>query len=211
MILSKSYDEIMEKIEVTDDMRTRILKNIQTADVPKNPKSVLLPSIRKHLSIAACFLILIAGALLLPKMLHIKTSQPDNELTNLSGDIITCLSASELSEQVGFLIKDIEQLPCKIKETTYLAYWGELAEITYKGDAQVITFRKSIEDEDNSGDYNIYDEVKKAVIGNITVILKGNNGSYNLAIWQKNDFSYSLSLQNGLSETDMLSLVQEIY
>lgn len=38
MILSKRYDEIMAHIEVTDEMKSRILNNIQKADITAPPK-----------------------------------------------------------------------------------------------------------------------------------------------------------------------------
>ena len=38
MILKKRYDEIMDYIEVTEQMRSRILNNIQQADVSAPPK-----------------------------------------------------------------------------------------------------------------------------------------------------------------------------
>ena len=41
MILSKRYDEIMAHIEVTDEMKSRILNNIQKADITAPQQNVI--------------------------------------------------------------------------------------------------------------------------------------------------------------------------
>lgn len=66
--MKKKYDEIMEKIQVTDDMRKRILSNIQTIDfTEKAPTKVIhLSKFKKYLSIAACFAVLMIGAIAIP-------------------------------------------------------------------------------------------------------------------------------------------------
>ena len=57
MILSKSYHEIMEKIEVTDEMRTHILNNVSRQVSNTSHKVVTFPHLRKMASIAALSLI----------------------------------------------------------------------------------------------------------------------------------------------------------
>ena len=52
MILSKSYQEIMEHIEVTDEMRDRILQNL-TVEIEKPPRKVVTFPVKKLLSVAA--------------------------------------------------------------------------------------------------------------------------------------------------------------
>lgn len=38
MTLSKKYDQIMDKIEVTQEMRHRILKKVQEAGIEEKPR-----------------------------------------------------------------------------------------------------------------------------------------------------------------------------
>ena len=52
--MSKSYHEIMEKIEVTDEMRTHILNNVSRQVSNTSHKVVTFPHLRKMASIAAC-------------------------------------------------------------------------------------------------------------------------------------------------------------
>ena len=59
--MSKSYHEIMEKIEVTDEIRTRILNNVskQVFSIPH--KEITFPHLWKMASIAACVALLLIG------------------------------------------------------------------------------------------------------------------------------------------------------
>ena len=52
--MSKSYHEIMEKIEVTDEMRTHILNNVSRQVSTTSHTVVTVPHLRKMASIAAC-------------------------------------------------------------------------------------------------------------------------------------------------------------
>ena len=38
------------------------------------------------------------------------------------------------------------------------------------------------------------------MLGDITATLKGNSGTYLLAVWSKDSFSYSLSISSGAAE-----------
>ena len=210
MILSKSYDEIMDKIEVTDEMRERILNNIQTADLPKKSNVIPFSRLSRYLSIAACLALLIVGAVAVPKLFHGNDNQPDDELTATIPDIAECSSASELSDMVGFPVTDIPSLPFTATSTTYTSYWKELAQIEYAGSDETLLYRKSMEDGDNSGDYNEYETVTDATISDISVTLKGNGGLYQLAIWQKDGYSYSISLTSSMTEQELLALVAGI-
>lgn len=65
--MKKQYDEAMEKIQVTDEMRQRILQHIQQTSFEKETAKILRFSQYKKLLVsAACFAILLLGALTLP-------------------------------------------------------------------------------------------------------------------------------------------------
>ena len=109
--MKKRYDEIMDRIEVTDEMRARILNNLQDADLMKHtqPKVVGFSSIKKYLSIAACFAILLAGVLTLPGLLD-RGRQP-SEVLNPGADIVDAASMEELSEMIEFEVEEVAGLP----------------------------------------------------------------------------------------------------
>ena len=56
------YDEIMEKIEVTDEMKKRILSQIERVDIsPRKNNIVPMRLARRILPFAACAVIVVAG------------------------------------------------------------------------------------------------------------------------------------------------------
>ncbi len=209
--MKKRYNEIMDKIEVTDVMRNRILQNIKQADVTAtgNAKVVHFSSIKKYLSVAACFAVLLIGALTVPHLLNIGQ---DNEpgLMEPSDNIVTVSSVEELSDAVSFSVEEVEGLPFYSKEQAYVAYWSELAQITYIGERQTAVFRKSVGSEDNSGDFNYYPTIKEMSVGTITATLKGNSDIFTLAVWSNDNFSYSLQISDGLSAMEWESLITKI-
>lgn len=209
--MKKQYNEIMDKIEVTDEMRKRILTNLQDFDFESTiqPKVTRFPAIKKYLSIAACFIILLITSLTLPKLLD--GGEPKNPIvTNPGSDIVKFSSIAELEAAVNFDIPEITSLPFSPDSQIYTAYGSEMAQIIYKKEEQTAIFRISTGQKDNSGDYNHYSEIKKISVGTITATLKGNSNSFTLAVWSDATFSYSLSLSDGLSLTDWQSLITQI-
>ena len=59
--MTLKYDELMDRIEVTPEMRQRILKNIETADLTPDKKVLRLHHLKQYLAAAACFALLITG------------------------------------------------------------------------------------------------------------------------------------------------------
>lgn len=211
--MNKAYDEIMEHIQVDDEMRRRVLQNIQNADLSGNRSGKVLrftpKQVRRYLSLAACLAILIAGAIVLPGRFA-SPGQPGDDLVMTVPDIVEMDSIQELSQLVGFGLSEVEGLPFQVEETVYTAYWSEMAEITYSGEGETATYRKSAGSDDNSGDWNEYDLSLTFGIEGGSVTLKGDEEGYTLAVWTKGDYAYSLSLTSPLSQEDWEQLIAGI-
>ncbi len=207
MTLKNKYQKIMEKIEVSKEMHDRIMKKISETDFDDpSKKSRSKMNYKNYISIAACIALLVVGGLALPEFLH-KAPNPNVQIEN---NMIECNSLDELSKYVGFKVLDIGELPFTENEVTYISYWQELAEIVYVGSDDVISFRMSIGGEDNSGDYSEYEEVKSLQLEDYTVTIKGQDEKFNLAIWKHNGFSYSIKTHAGLSEMDLVEMIQSV-
>lgn len=205
MTLGKAYDEIMDKIEVTPEMRERVLRRVQAEGIsPARPKVLSVPRLKKYLSAAACLVLIVAGAAVLPRLVR---PQPPDEHVQTVPNIEEAASLEELSALVGFEVEARFTLPFEPEEITYCSYWGELAQIQYSGQGQTATYRQSAGTEDNSGDYNSYGDTVQIDAGGLTVTLKGQAGNYALAIWTDGVFSYSLSLSQGMTEAGWLAVV----
>jgi hypothetical protein len=207
MTLKNRYDEVMEHIEVTDEMRDRILNNINNLDFEKTSNKVI-PShnYKKYLSIAACFVFLIVGSIIIRNAVNLLSDPP----IQVTPDIVTYQSAQELSDAIGFTVKGIQELPFDIESVKYTSYWGEFADIEYAGSNNTAIFRMAPGDEDISGYSDEFTSIESHVVNGTDVTFKGHDEQYILAIWQTNGFSYALQFREPVSEQKMLDAVQSI-
>lgn len=207
----RKYDEIMDQVEVTDEMKKRILSNIEKEDRTSTaPKRVFRWN--KMASVAAGFIVLlVAGTLLYPQLIHKDEVEPDENVQQGVWGMQAYDSAKEMAEQLSFTMEDIPSLAEKSQETSYVVYDENLGEINYSWDDQSICYRKSTGREDNSGDWNEYSKLETVNVEDLTCTLKGNgDDSYVLATWTDGTYAYSLSATKGMSQNDLLDLIVEI-
>lgn len=199
------YDEVMEKLEVTPEMRARILQNVETqmAEPRKKPNRL-----RRFAALAACLAILLVGAAALPKLISSPT--PEESETTIANGMVEVASKEELSEAVGFPVKSAQSLPFFPQSIYYTSYWGEMAQIDYANGGSMACFRQSLGEEDNSGDWSEYPAQKSLTVNGCAVTLKGEADSYTLAIWQDGTYSYSLSLSAGQPASVWESIVEGV-
>ena len=76
----------------------------------------------------------------------------------------------------------------------------------YGEDGNDMLIRKAMGNEDVSGDYNEYAQVE-TVDG---VTLKGENDVFSLAIWEKDGYTYSISVGEALAQADLLALAAAV-
>ena len=114
-------------------------------------------------------------------------------------------SLAELAKAVGFDIK-APTVPAGYETDAYIDISGELAEVFYvKGD-DMLVYRVSRGEGDNSGDYNTYSNKKTVDVNGVSVELRGND-KVNVATWSNGGFAYSVSAKQGISETEVAAVV----
>lgn len=213
MTLSKKYHEIMEKIEVTDEMRTRILQNVQAQSMQgqtgEEPVRKTSYSFRRYAPIAACLLVVISLAIVLPKVWQPMEGTPGG-MTQVGNPMTEYASLQELEIAVGFEVNEIASLPFEMTQELYIAYDDEIAEIQYIGTDMEITYRKAAGVTDISGDYNEYDREETISVNGTEVLLKGYADSDSLAIWTQGEYSYALRLDPGADRETVRNLLQAI-
>ncbi|MGI5824164.1 MAG: hypothetical protein ACOX7J_01195 [Bacillota bacterium] len=207
--MNKKYDKVMEHIEVTPEMHQRILKNIQQVDLTKQKPAKVIQFLRwKQLAtLAACLVVVLTGILTVPQLLNSESYYDSYIDLNQATDIVEVNTIDALSEEVGFYVNEMSRLPFQVENTKYTAYWEEMAEITYAGDGQTAVYRKGPGSKDISGDYNIYNSETEMSVNDYDVTLKGNGNVYLLAIWTDADYSYSLSLSDGKTESEWKTIL----
>ena len=199
------YDEVMEKLEVTPEMRARILQNVETqmAEPRKKPNRL-----RRFAALAACLAVLLVGAMALPKF--ISSPVPEESETMVANGMVEVTSKEELSEAVGFPVKSAQSLPFFPQSIYYTSYWGEMAQIDYENGGSTACFRQSLGEEDNSGDWNEYPVKESFTVNGCAVTLKGERDSYTLGIWSDGTYSYSLSLSAGQPASVWAELIEGV-
>lgn len=84
-----------------------------------------------------------------------------------------------------------------------------------------LLIRKGVGTQDISGDYDIYDSSIEVQIDNISVTCKGTGETFNLAIWNDGEYSYSVSMSSnkdlldsdektGITQSDMEAIVKSV-
>jgi len=208
MILKSRYDEVMESIEVTPAMYHRIMRKLGNVDFTQKQSAVIpFNNYRKFMTIAACFMVLFVGSVFIYD--HINDSNQPPPIQIVSG-IEECATIDQLSKTVGFEVSQVQSLPFTAEQTQYTSYWEKLAQIMYSGEGNTLAFRMTVGSEDNSGDESEYSNQQTISIDNLVVTLKGQGENYTLAIWHSEGYSYSVNVSNGISQEEMVEIVNSV-
>lgn len=203
------YNEIMDRVEVTPEMRKRVLANAAAASAkPGKRRSPWKPLI----SCAACLVVILLASLALPKLDANKDpSVPTTQdLAQWGWQAVDYASAAELSEAAGFAVQEPPALRDAAQEAQYTLISGSLAQISYTVGDEIYTYRVSRSSEDNSGDYNEYEAERSDTLGGVSVCYKGSASACWLALWEANGFSRSLSASDGIPYADMEAYVRSV-
>lgn len=204
------YNEIMEKIKVTPEMRERVLLNVHNARAVgsashrRSQKIVLFKIL--PIAAAAC-LVLVIGVAALKKNSYGPSETPSETAV---GSIEEFATLYELSKSVGFDVEDIKDVPFEVENTAYSNVFG-LARIDYTGkNGEILTFSKGIDDgADISGDNNEYENIETIDVDDMEVTLKGNGNSINLATWTNEGYAYAIDISPGISEDEITEIINE--
>ena len=175
--MSKLYNEIMENIYLTPETKEQILCHVSERE--RKAKVQNMKKWTKYISVAACCALVVGAAYGIHTLHPDKTVSEEEDMTTadmvddgaqIANPMKEYGSAEELSDAVGFTVREIGELPFTVKETLYFTYDDTLAEIRYTGDDQEVYFRKSQgEDEDNSGVYNTYSQTTTITVGDTEI------------------------------------------
>lgn len=214
------YKELMERIEVSEEMESRVLKNVEQHLEKKRR--------RKRLELWAPAVGILAAAGILVMILQPwknRTEVSSTEALNTSAVTTTeepddlaagyyfnkeLPSLAELSSSIGFDVKEPVSFSKKYNSANYINISNKYAEIDYSWTDRKIIYRMSKEKGDISGVYLDEDAKEKTLdAGGYTVTLKGSPGKYQIAVWTDGSYSYSLYCEQGLNEDEVASLVKD--
>ncbi len=132
-------------------------------------------------------------------------------------DIVEYETAQELEEAVGFEVDELLNLPMFDYIEKYSMMNSSIARIVYVKEDSLITIKKSMDNEVNSGDGIEYPTEKTIVVDGFDVTMKGYEKGYVFCEWFNNRYFYSTYIDNQnddnaifLSEEDVVELVELI-
>lgn len=213
------YNEIMEYIELTDEMRERILSNVKA----KN-KCRCISKIVGGVTAATACAVIVFGAVTVMKNTGYVRKNPDKSTIAVTTEAIaptaqdtltygaeSYSSAAELSEKFGTEICDIKTLPFEVKSVSYAIMFNSFAEVDYCGqNGEDCCFRIGKDTEDISGELDEFTSIENTDINGITVTLKGDDGKYHLASWIRSGRFYSVSLSENMDKEILFRIVVEL-
>jgi len=144
---------------------------------------------------------------------------PENNTDNsVSGTSVAAKKALNYSQEYKTLdeavkalnlkVNPLRTLPKGFKIESISVISNEIIQVEYNDGNKNITFRAGKGIENISGDYNVYQVKNTAKVNGIDITLEGNKSKeYNLAEWEKEGISYSISAENGIDEKTILDMV----
>lgn len=206
--MRKAYREIMDKVEVTEEMRNRVLGNLAAQSQKPPAKIVKFPVWKGIASIAACFVLLLVGGVVIRNVTTVDPDLSGEYVANPVAQIVACSSIEELSQTAGFSVEELHALPFAVQSTSYEWCWDKWAEVTYTGKKNSVEYRKAVGTEDISGDYTEYVQITTETVHGVEVTIKGNDDRYRLAVWQSEGYMFSVWIEQGIPYSKMIDLVQ---
>lgn len=193
--------------------KRRVLKNVEAA--MERPRIVRFParSVKTLLSLAACAALIIFATLSVSDF-HRETDTAPEESADAPFEVSAvygieeCVGREELSEKLGFDVAELGYLPFEAQEIEYCSYWGNMAQISYRNGDDEVMFRRARGSDDISGDYNVYETVLTVEITGAKAELRGTDGEFSGAVWQKDGFAYSVSCSPAVSQDEMQRIIE---
>ncbi|MDO4633989.1 MAG: DUF4367 domain-containing protein [Eubacteriales bacterium] len=207
--MKNRYGQIMDRVEVTPEMRDRILSNIQdqAGRETSHSKTVPFANRRKYGSIAAAVVLAVVGAFAVENFTKIsQTTEPPEKVELTVTAPVETASLEELAKNVGFDVEGIHKLPFEASQVTYMAY-SDGAEITYRNDSQQVIYSKNTEIGGNNGHYETYSVEKTVNVDGIKVTLKGNDTGYQIASWDDGTYGYMIYSDTPLDEQQLTAMI----
>lgn len=125
---------------------------------------------------------------------------------------VDCNTLADAAALAGFDFTLPEELFTGASNQTIQAVEGEMVQVIYAdaNDNEIGRVRKAAGSDDVSGDYNDYAENETADVGGVSVNLRGTDGKVFVMTWTAGDFTYSVTVENGMARDAVLGMVSAL-
>lgn len=122
---------------------------------------------------------------------------------------VDCKTIEDAEKLAGFDFQ-LPETPDGYTIDNISAIENSMIQVIYSNGDKEIRLRKAAGMDDASGDYNTYDTAVTKDIQNVSATLKGNKNEFKLAIWTSEEYAYSVSSSEALSEDAMTELAESV-
>ena len=205
MTLNK-YSEAISKIECTEEIGERVLRNI---DHHFRTRKMMRRSVYSTVGILAAAALLFLIVRFLNSRAVEKPGGNEPPIIASSFKTEKFDSAEKLSEAAGYEVREISGVPFEITERVYELN-EKSAVITYIGKEDKLYFEKS-SSEETLTEYEVsYPDSKTVARNNTEVTLKGENSIIYQALWTDGEYYFSIRDENGIGEEEILRMIDEL-
>ncbi len=138
------------------------------------------------------------------------TGKETTENVQIANPFVECATIGDAEKLAGFSIRVPESV-VGYDEKYITAIEEDMIEVQFShGEDAELWFRKGVGAEDISGDYNVYKEEKSVEVQGQSVMIKGTENGYKLAIWNANGYAYAIGSTTELSEDTLVQYISEL-
>lgn len=132
-----------------------------------------------------------------------------SESVQIPNPWVDCKTIEDAQKLAGFDFQ-LPETPAGYTIDHISAIENDIIQVIYRNGDKEICIRKAAGVDDASGDYNTYDTAVTKDVDGVSVTLKGNNSEFKLAIWAYEEYAYSVSSSEALSEDAMTELAESV-
>ena len=95
-------------------------------------------------------------------------------------------------------------------ETSFQVMNNQMVQVIFSNADSRLIIRKASGDEDISGDYNVYTKTQEVDVNGISVTMKGNDETVQLATWTDKGYTYAVTSGTAMTLETMTDLVSQV-
>lgn len=133
----------------------------------------------------------------------------DNNSVQMPNPFTEYDTTEEAEKAISFKPVYPSYLPSGYKADEVSTMEDNFLQVFYKNGDKEICYRMAMGNDDISGDYNVYDDVKEAEINGLNVTIR-RNGETASAIWTKDDNTFSVYSNSDISMEEIVKIISSI-
>ncbi len=172
--------------------------------------------VKKYVAVAAMLSIIVVGggiySFLGSNSNGTKPGITDNGCVQIPNPWVDVDSVEDAERECGFEIEQFTYLPDGFNksETVYLKNEEGVIvrQFARNSTDERLSFEKRSKTIENDGDYNVYDKEDTIDVADLSVTVKYEDGELKKAEWEKDNFKYSIMIDNKIKLEDMVKIIE---